>query len=146
MTEKKFRVWDKENKRMIYPGCKGSHWDSGVCTFSTDSLGRLIGVEECVWESEENGNQPDVEIKTIYIDYQYLMQYIGLKDKNGKEIWERDIYKFYDYKIETYEIKKVEDLTEFLIDYGYWDGEFGVNSEERFEVIGNIYENPKLLV
>jgi len=62
-----------------------------------------------------------------------LMQYTGLKDKNGKEIYEGDI-------------AQLRELT-FQV---YWDSRqtgFNVGSllAEMIEVIGNIYENPELL-
>ncbi len=73
-----------------------------------------------------------------------LMQYTGLKDKNGKEIYEGDII--------------VEYLLPNEYDYGiieYLDGSFVINwkskmwqyliNVSRREVIGNIYENPELL-
>ena len=75
-----------------------------------------------------------------------LMQYIGLKDKNGKEIYEGDIL-----KIETDIIGEVV----------FKDGCFVNNSSgwglhtylsmptpykiPEIEIIGNIYENPELL-
>ena len=77
-----------------------------------------------------------------------LLQYTGLKDKNGKEIYEGDIVRFH-YKTGVYKIGTVvwNDL------FGSWDidcqdfvsykslGQYKSVSE----VIGNIYENPELL-
>jgi len=66
-----------------------------------------------------------------------LMQYTGLKDKNGKEIYEGDVVRKYTGKI--IEIKWQE-LGDAGACYGY-----GFNQEGDCEVIGNVYENPELL-
>jgi uncharacterized phage protein (TIGR01671 family) len=84
-----------------------------------------------------------------------LMQYTGLKDKNGKEIYEGDIVKWnnrvleYMGKVEYIELSyrvtgsviNVQgnrvNFDKYLIDVP--------NFDKNFEVIGNIYENPDLL-
>ena len=60
-------------------------------------------------------------------------EYTGLKDKNGKEIYEGDIFN-YDGEIDT--IDSIEDFYfNELIEYRMSEG----------KIIGNIYENPELL-
>ena len=82
-----------------------------------------------------------------------LMQYTGLKDKNGKEIYEGDIVE-YDgtdkgwattlnngrYKVRIDAVKGIELVGYYEPSYVHLDGFFG-----NFEVIGNIYEQPNLL-
>ncbi len=64
-----------------------------------------------------------------------LMQFTGLKDKNGKEIFEGDIlsHKYYSMPV----------VCEFV------DGSFIFDDISKYdkslEVIGNIYENPELI-
>lgn len=77
-----------------------------------------------------------------------VMQFTGLKDKKGKEIFEGDIIKrkdsrFY-YSIHwgktSFGVSEHRDSGKFSSDFRYhWDG------NELGEVIGNIYENPELL-
>lgn len=84
------------------------------------------------------------------VDEHTICQCTGLKDKNGKLIWENDIMAAYlddDYP---------EDETYIRILWrgsGFWSKEKGSEDmlqvdefdQEHFEVIGNIFDNPELL-
>jgi len=79
----------------------------------------------------------------IKVDKETVEQYTGLKDKNGKEIYEGDIVKFEDTKhIGIVCLKDGEFLVEELPKRNavrlLW-------CEKHAEIIGNIYENPELL-
>ena len=78
-----------------------------------------------------------------------LMQYTGLEDKNGVEIYEGDIVETV-YNGEVFAGVVVYDLSE--VDFKVTDGKekYGRNFQylagnDENEVIGNIYENPELL-
>ena len=69
-----------------------------------------------------------------------LQQFTGFQDKNGKEIFEGDIFKdggivFWNEKTLAFEFKYENDICFTLED----------NFSDDSEIIGNIYENPELL-
>ena len=77
-----------------------------------------------------------------------LMQYTGLKDKNGVEIYEGDRVKHDSEDFADGEIKYMLCCFSFYgYHYGYKDNlqDILANCNDKLEVIGNIYENPELL-
>jgi uncharacterized phage protein (TIGR01671 family) len=70
-----------------------------------------------------------------------LMQFTGLFDKNGKEIYEGDILKIFN---KNYEVKFNISVSGMKVDYGYPVIHNGP-APHWVEVIGNIYENKDLL-
>jgi uncharacterized phage protein (TIGR01671 family) len=83
-----------------------------------------------------------------------IMQFTGLHDKNGKEIWEGDIVTYEEWYRFHEECINSIDAVEFNISLAGWypmashinveDG-FYNHEIENIEVIGNIYETPELL-
>lgn len=94
---------------------------------------------------EQPSPMPLFSGELIGLDGAVLMQYIGLKDKNEKEIYEGDIVEIAD---EYFKIYFNERSAGFQLDkLGMHQGgnEFISNVINELEVIGNIYENPELL-
>jgi len=90
------------------------------------------------WNNAEKKMYPEVE--DIRERYEiYLMQYTGLKDKNGQEIYEGDILKFNTKggNEMIYEVK--------WRGKGFKPTRMSEDNQEEIEIIGNIYENPELL-
>ena len=127
----KFRSWVKEDKEM---------WPVHAVVFTYN----------IVWVEEPDDENPS---GCLGFDDVILMQSTGLKDKNGKEIFEGDIIK---NGIDIMSIKRHDTLgfyidfkgkVEFLADGADLD-EFEEDAKEIdsfIEIIGNIYENPELL-
>ena len=134
MREIKFRAWDKDNHRM-----------REVCSMDTDNgdydTGRKRRVQ--IWDHPSvRAAQIKGHVTSLFLENVELMQYTGLKDKNGADIYEGDILRF--------DEKEWGNKHTFAIGWDERHGRFsgdGVPHDwsEWCEVIGNIYETPKLI-
>jgi uncharacterized phage protein (TIGR01671 family) len=122
MREIKFRAWDHRERKMWKPDAIGNDGrpmkDTGT--------GFLTSFPE------QNPHDP-------------VMQYVGLKDKNGKEIYEGDIVKQDDGLLS--DVRWRINGCDFVLNQFQAVGSynFGFQINKGVEVIGNIYENPELL-
>lgn len=135
MREIKFRAWDR-SKNLMSPvwtiGFKAWDWPDVA-------LNRL--------ELEDNGTYDADLMREGNI---VLMQYTGLKDKNGKEIWEGDVI----------HVPAKKRWRSGVVNYSEITGSFKVEAIDLFDIIGkksslfydenayvagNVYENPELV-
>ena len=130
MREIKFRAWLKEDKKMV-----------NVETMDfTDKSIQYLKKSEIINAYILRRESDDVE----------LMQYTGLKDKNGKEIYEGDIVLIKLDETSTWH-KTVVGFKKGAFIASLIDGEDyiyifnrGFDSND-FEILGNVYENKSLL-
>ena len=114
MRELKYRAWDVNNRQMFYGVERPSYIDLYDCVQTFDFFLDNEAVE--------------------------LMQFTGMKDKNGKEIYEGDI---------LIDLMISPSLNNKIVIRNYIEDSYHIINEMRegchFEIIGNIYENPEMI-
>lgn len=159
--EKIFRAWDKFRNIMT-----GLDYD-------TENIGLLPSCDSTGTSSYySNGNITLINVSSASYD---IMEFIGKKDKNQKNIYEFDIVKWKEQFNERFEYKRndeilgivvwSEDGCGFIVEQltkGKWIDEmshhtfeydinfYSTDGQEFFwedlEVVGNTYQNPELLI
>ena len=122
--EIKFRAWDSKYECMDY-------------NFFISNLGGAFG------EPEKYYDTPNIEIDEA--PDLAVMQYTGLKDKNGVEIYEGDIVNFFcDSESLNFVVSMIKGAC-FAAHRKSNDSDFYFLDDFEYLVIGNIYESPELL-
>lgn len=131
----KFRVWHKQNKVMM--------WLKQIVWFPDR--------EERILAYSFDQREPDFVGSLCHLE---MMEYTGINDKNGKEIFEGDIV-FDGFVYKT--VVQYQGSWQLKRDYsGLDDGEpyegtfytplwMWIEKINTIEVVGNIHENPELL-
>ena len=134
MREIKFRVWD--GSTMWNPETLTGDNNNTILKFYNPQKGIGWGLFDYKYD-----------YRIASGEYNNLMQYTGLKDKNGKEIYEGDILKAYGKEITRFVVSFSNASFILYHQFGRWGllARLFELDDMPAEIIGNIHENPELL-
>lgn len=142
----KYRVWDKDLNKMH------------ICGENVHDSMQFLDNQACYYNLQNGcGSLPEEIGEGTY----ELMQFTGLKDKNGQEIYEGDIVKYSRVQYTDCSRTKIEAMAPPIVGEVYYSNSLwlgiknkndtgrvfmpGTIDSEEFEIISNIYENPEML-
>ena len=122
----KFRAWDsRQSNEMINKETDDS------CCVSVDCIG--VAYVDYQYQPIDEPELLEIGICKSHIDYEGVMEYTGLKDSRGVEIYESDVVYLAGFGNYVCEFLTFIDLYEAMA-----EGDIG-------EILGNVHENPELI-
>ena len=132
---------------------RGKRTDNGVWAYGF-LVDKIYGSKPVIVQAAYMEDDCSIEWEYEHVDPATVGQYTGLKDENGKRIFEGDIVRFYERQLGGEDAPIIQQV-------GYEEGGFcvhryflnnwlrnAVNGNiqlEGIEVIGNIHDNPELM-
>ena len=101
-----------------------------------ENLLRVHYLEENMWTAE---------IYAIEVDSSTICQCTGLKDKNGNLIWENDVVKINNSKVNMLITFRDFEIICTIPNEKYKYYKHRLEYDTEYEVVGNIFDNPELL-
>lgn len=162
--EIKFRAWfvagdNSEVKGMIHDvvvygdslGCDSDEFNEALCGYHFDGEDLIPDdkskpvIDGCEFNVYDNGEE------WVFFEAD-VMQFTGLKDKNGKEVYDGDIlrddeahYKiFWSVEAVAFDAERLEDGSN-MIGFGCYGRDLIADIIQSSKYVGNIWQNPELL-
>lgn len=137
--ELRFRTWFQDQMTYLEQSIGQYDYENGIVLSFSDEGYDEFGAHERFDVSQSNPPP--------------MMQWTGLRDKNGKEIYEGDVLKHdldikFTSRVEFINGQFVRHINEYELRnqlFPFHSSLYGSNIMVDFEVIGNIYENPDIL-
>lgn len=125
MREIKYKVWHIEHKKWIH-----------------DELDIFLTSDGNVYEKYDYGYETCIRDITNAVE---VLFFTGLKDKNGKEIFEGYVVQTVGTTLDDIGIVKFIDGSYLVEAFDGKDGWFLFQETEENEILGNVYDNPDLI-